>query len=43
MAGRRAGLTGWAFALSVAYGLVLGGVVLVLQALLHPGREPFRP
>lgn len=43
MAGRRAGLTGWALVLSVAYGLVLGSIVLVLQALLHPGQEPFRP
>jgi hypothetical protein len=43
VAGRRAGLTGWALALSIAYGLLLGGIILVLQAMLQPGREPFRP
>jgi len=42
-AGRRAGLTGWGQVLSIAYGLLLGGVVLVVQALLHPGHDPFRP
>lgn len=43
VAGRRAGLTGWPLALSIAYGLVLGGVILALQAVLQPGRDPFRP
>jgi hypothetical protein len=43
VAGRRAGLTGWALALSIAYGLLLGAIILVLQALLQPGHEPFRP
>ena len=43
VAGRRAGLTGWALVLSIASGLVLGGIILVLQALLQPGHEPFRP
>ena len=36
-------LTGWALVLSIASGLVLGGIILVLQALLQPGHEPFRP
>jgi hypothetical protein len=43
VAGRRAGLTGWALTLSIAYGLMLGGIVLALQALLPPGQNPFRP
>jgi hypothetical protein len=43
VAGRRAGLTGWALVLSIAYGLLLGGIILALQALLQPGRDPFRP
>jgi hypothetical protein len=32
-----------ALVLSIASGLVLGGIILVLQALLQPGHEPFRP
>lgn len=43
VAGRRAGLAGWAFVFSIACGLLLGGIILVLQALLQPGGEPFRP
>ena len=43
VAARRAGLTGWALVLSISYGLLLGGIILVLQALLQPGQEPFRP
>jgi hypothetical protein len=43
VAGRRAGLSGWALALSIVSGLFLGGIILVLQALLQPGHEPFRP
>ena len=43
VAGRRAGLTGWGLIVSVLYGLMLGGLVLVLQALLQPGDDPFRP
>ena len=43
VAGRRAGLTGWALTLSIAYGLMLRGIVLALQALLQPGQNPFRP
>ena len=43
MAGRRAGLRGGALILSIAYGLLIGGVVLVLQAILQPGHAPFRP
>ena len=41
--GRRAGVTGWALVLPIAYGLLLGGIILALQALLQPGHEPFRP
>jgi hypothetical protein len=41
--GRRAGLTGWALVLPIAYGLLPGGIILVLQALLQPGHDPFRP
>jgi hypothetical protein len=29
--------------LSIAYGLLLGSTILVLQALLQPGHRPFRP
>jgi hypothetical protein len=43
VAGRRAGLTGWALVLSLVSGLLLGGIILVLQAVLQPGHEPFRP
>jgi hypothetical protein len=43
LAGRRAGLTGWALVLSIAYGLLLGGIILTLQAFLQPGSQPFRP
>jgi hypothetical protein len=43
LAGRRAGLTGWAMVFSIAYGLLLGGIILVLQAILQPGNDPFRP
>jgi hypothetical protein len=43
VAGRRAGVTGWALVLPIAYGLLLGGIILVLQALLQPGHQPFRP
>jgi hypothetical protein len=41
--GRRAGVTGWALVLPIAYGLLLGGIILALQAVLQPGHEPFRP
>jgi hypothetical protein len=43
VAGRRAGLTGWALVPAIAYGLLLGAIILVLQAMLQPGQEPFRP
>ena len=43
VAGRRAGVTGWALVVPIAYGLLLGSIILVLQALLQPGREPFHP
>ncbi len=42
VAGRRAGLTGWGLVASTASGLMLGGVILLLQALLQPGQEPFQ-
>lgn len=42
VAGRRAGLTGWGLVAAVGYGLLLGGVILALQAVLQPGHEPFR-
>ncbi len=37
IAGRRAGLTGWALVGSVAYGLLVGAIILLLRALLQPG------
>jgi hypothetical protein len=37
LAGRRAGLTGWPLARTVALGLIVGLVVLVLQVVLQPG------
>ena len=43
LAGRRSGLTGWPFVVSVLYGLVLGGLILGLQAWLQPGGHPFLP
>jgi hypothetical protein len=43
VAGRRAGLTGWALVFSIAYGLLLGGIILVLQAMLQPDATPFVP
>jgi hypothetical protein len=43
VAGRRAGLTGWSLVASTFYGLAVGCLFLVLQALLQPGHEPFVP
>jgi len=43
VAGRRAGLTGWSLVASTAFGLGLGCVILVFQALLQPGHDPFVP
>jgi len=43
VAGRRAGLTGWPLLVPITYGLFVGGTILILQALLQPGQEPFRP
>jgi hypothetical protein len=43
LAGRRAGLRGWPFVASVLYGLCLGAVILVLQAVLQPGFQSFLP
>jgi hypothetical protein len=42
VAGRRAGLTGWGLVASTAFGLLLGGVFLILQAVLQPGHDPFQ-
>ena len=38
VAGRRAGLTGLRLASAVLAGIVVGGVILVLQVLLQPGK-----
>jgi hypothetical protein len=38
LAGRRAGLRGSRLVLAVIAGLIVGGVVLVLQVLLQPGK-----
>ena len=38
VAGRRAGLTGWPLARTVAFGLIVGLLVLVLQVFLQPGK-----
>jgi hypothetical protein len=38
LAGRRAGLRGWRLVLAVIAGLLVGGVVLVLQVMLQPGK-----
>jgi hypothetical protein len=43
LAGRRSGLTGWAVVACVLCGLAVGATVLVLQAVLQPGTEPFQP
>ena len=43
IAGRRAGLTGWPLLVAITYGLFVGGIILILQALLQPGQEPFHP
>ena len=43
VAARRAGLRGGPFVLSIAYGLFIGCIVLLLQAILQPGQAPFRP
>ncbi len=37
LAGRRAGLTGWAFVGTTLYGVAIGGVILALHTLLQPG------
>jgi hypothetical protein len=38
VAGRRSGMTGWRLVLAVAAGLVIGGLVLALDAVLQPGQ-----
>jgi hypothetical protein len=42
LAGRRAGLTGWRFVASIVFGLVVGGLILAIQALLRPGHGTLR-
>jgi hypothetical protein len=42
VAGRRAGFTGWSLVGSCCYGLFIGGLILVLQAILQPGHQPFQ-
>jgi hypothetical protein len=42
VAGRRAGLSGWGLVASVAYGLMVGGLILGLQAVLQPGHSSLR-
>lgn len=42
VAGRRAGLTGWPLLVPITYGLFVGAIILILQALLQPGHNPFR-
>ena len=42
IAALRARLTGWALAASIGYGLVLGGLILILQTLLRPGQGTLR-
>ena len=42
VAGRRAQLTGWRFVASIAFGLVVGGLILALQAVLRPGQGTLR-
>ena len=43
VAGRRAGVTGWPLLVPITYGLFVGGIILIVQALLQPGHEPFHP
>jgi hypothetical protein len=38
VAGRRAGLAGWALARAVVFGLIVGILVLALQVFLQPGK-----
>ena len=38
VAGRRGGLTGWRLGSAVMTGLLIGGVILLLQVALQPGR-----
>jgi hypothetical protein len=38
VAGRRAHLTGWRLVAAAAYGLLLGAVILGVQAILQPGQ-----
>jgi len=42
VAGRRAKLTGWALVASIGFGLLLGTLILLLQAVLQPGQATLR-
>jgi hypothetical protein len=42
VAGRRADLRGWALVASVAFGLLLGALILLLQTVLEPGQATLR-
>jgi hypothetical protein len=42
VSGRRAGLVGWPLAISVAFGLIVGLLVLTLQVVLQPGQASLR-
>jgi hypothetical protein len=42
VAGRRADLRGWALVASVAFGLLLGALILLLQTVLQPGQATLR-
>ena len=43
VAGGRAGLTGWPLLVPIDYGLFVGAIIWILQALLQPGDNPFPP
>jgi hypothetical protein len=42
VAGRRAKLSGWGLVASIAFGLLLGALILLLQAVLQPGQSTLR-
>ena len=42
LAGHRARLTGWRLLASIAYGLLVGVLILGLQAILRPGQGNLR-
>jgi len=42
VAGRRAKLTGWGLVAAIAFGLLIGTFILLLQAVLQPGQATLR-